>query len=358
MARIRVLVAEDSATVRGHLVEVLSADPGIEVVGQAIDGRQAAALCRELRPHVVTLDLAMPVLDGLAVTEQIMAHCPTPILIISGSHERGALFKTYDALVAGAIEVLEKPTGAEPAGSWERNLLSMVRMVARIKVITHLRGRISGQHRHSPESADIGAPHPPLSGQKIVAIGTSTGGPAALTAVLSALPAGYPWPIVVVIHLSLGFGTSFVHWLAQQVQLPVAMAEDGQRLSEFPGRILVARPDRHLVVRDGRLHYSDDPPLHSCRPAVDMLFLSLARERGAEVIACLLTGMGRDGAQGLLAIRRAGGMTIAEDESTSVVFGMPGEAVRLEAALMVLPVTRIGRQLLELAELAPPGGRA
>jgi len=357
MARIRVLVAEDSATVREHLVEVLNADPGMEVVGQATDGREAATLCRELRPHVVTLDLAMPFMDGLAVTEQIMAHCPTPILIISGSRERGEAFKTYDALAAGAIEVLEKPSGDEAEGSWERNLLSMVRMVSRIKVITHLRGRISGQHRHSPESADIAVPQTSVSGQKVVAIGTSTGGPAALMAVLSALPTGYPWPILVVIHLSRGFGTSFVHWLAQQVRLPVAMAEDGQRLAAHAGHVLVARPDRHLVLREGVLQYTDDPPLHSCKPAVDALFLSLARERGADVVACLLTGMGRDGAQGLLAIRRAGGVTIAEDESSSVVFGMPGEAIRLDAATLVMPVSRIGRHLLQLAETASPRER-
>jgi len=265
--------------------------------------------------------------------------------------ERGAVFKTYDALAAGAIEVLEKPRGDDVADSWERGFLAMVRTVSRIKVITHLRGRLAGRHLHSAETSRERPAALPPSTQKIVAIGTSTGGPAALMSVLSDLAPDFPWPILVVIHLSPNFGASFVQWLAQSLRLPVSLAQDGQELSSLQGRVVVSAPDQHLVVRDGCLRYCDDPPIHSCRPAVDALFLSLARERGADTIAVLLTGMGRDGAQGLLAIRQAGGVTIAEDESTAVVFGMPGEAVRIDAASLILPLPLIGPQL---ARWSPP----
>jgi two-component system chemotaxis response regulator CheB len=357
MARIRVLVVEDSPTVRRHLVDVLNADPGMEVVGEATDGLQATQLCRDLRPHVMTLDLAMPVMDGLAVTEHVMAHCPTPILIISGSMERGEIFKTYDALAAGAIEVLEKPRGNEIGGAWERSFLAMVRTVSRIKVFTHLRGRLSGRHLHSAENTAQRTYAKPGSSLKIVAIGTSTGGPAALMSVLSELTPDFPYPILVVIHLSPNFGESFVQWLAQQIRLPVSLARGGQQLSSLRGQVVVAAPDQHLVVRDGHLRISDEPPLHSCKPAVDALFLSLARERGADCIAVLLTGMGRDGALGLLAIRKSGGVTIAEDESTAVVFGMPAEAIRLDGASLVLPLPLIGPHLARYVGLEQQEGR-
>jgi two-component system chemotaxis response regulator CheB len=343
MARIRVMVVEDSQTVRRHLVEVLGQDADLEVVGEAHDGEQATQMCRELRPDVITLDLAMPVMDGLAVTEHIMAHYPTPILIISGSHERGELFKTYDALAAGAIDVLDKPRGNELKDSWERSLLSAVKLVSRIKVITHLRGRIAGRQKHG-----IGARPRSTSAPRVVAIGTSTGGPGALTTVLGSLGPGFPLPVLVVIHLSQAFAAAFASWLAQQVAIPVSMAEDGQPVATAAGKVLLAAPERHLVLKDGVLRYTTDPPLHSCRPAVDVLFQSVAGDAGDRCIGCLLTGMGRDGAQGLLAIRRAGGATIAESEATAVVYGMPREAIQLDAAERVLPLHEIGPQIAQL----------
>jgi two-component system, chemotaxis family, protein-glutamate methylesterase/glutaminase len=144
MEKVRVLVAEDSLTVRKRLCEVFSADPGFELIGEACDGKQAIEMCRELRPDVMTMDMIMPVMSGLAATEYIMAHCPTPILVVSSSFNRGEMFKTYDALAAGAVDALEKPTGDEPEGSWERNLVAHVKLVAKIRVITHPRARLSG----------------------------------------------------------------------------------------------------------------------------------------------------------------------------------------------------------------------
>src|SRR6266851_8415879 len=178
MRKTRVLVVEDSATVRQRLVDILASDPEVELVGEAPDGKRAIELCQQCRPDVITMDMMLPVMSGFSATEYIMAHCPTPILVVSASINRGELFKIYEALAAGAVDVLEKPTGAEPDGAWERRFLSTVKLVARIRVITHPRARLSDLRRRVPESAPP-LPDPPRTGQRyaLVAIGASTGGP-------------------------------------------------------------------------------------------------------------------------------------------------------------------------------------
>jgi two-component system chemotaxis response regulator CheB len=336
-ARLRVLVVEDSITVRKRLCEVLASDPEVEVVGEAADGRQAIEACRSLKPDVMTMDMMLPLMTGLAATEYIMAHCPTPILIVSASFNRGELFKTYDALAAGAVDVLEKPSGHEPDDGWDQRLLTSVKRVARIRVITHLRARLNAR-RELPA-----APRRPWCG--LVAIGASTGGPGAIVEVLRALPAPLKVPVLVVLHIGESFGAAFADWLDAQTPHRAAFAVDGEPLAAAAGRVVMAPPGRHLVVRQGRLHLSDEAERHSCRPSVDRLFESLAAEHGAVTAACLLTGMGRDGAAGLLDIRRAGGLTIVQDEATSVVYGMPREAVLLGAAERVLPLGEIGPAL-------------
>jgi two-component system chemotaxis response regulator CheB len=335
---IRVLVVEDSLTVRKRLVEVLSGDPELEVVGEAEDGRRGIELCQRLRPDVVTLDMMMPVMTGVAAAEYIMAYCPTPILVVSASTNRGELFRTYDALAAGAIDVLDKPIGTEDDGSWEARLRSTVKLISRIKVITHPRGRLGGLSRPAPLSS--GEPPPRTS---LVAIGGSTGSPAALVEILRRVPQDFPHAILLVVHINEPFGAAFAEWLDGLSPVRVRYARDGERLAER-GRatVLMAPPGRHLVVERGALRLDDRPERHSCKPSVDVLFESIARDCGADALACLLTGMGRDGAQGLLAIRQAGGATIAQDQATSVVFGMPREAIILGAAQRVLPLHEIG----------------
>ncbi len=347
MTRLRVLVVEDSATVRGRLVEVLASDPEIDVVGEAGDGKQAIELCRDLRPDVVTLDMMMPVMTGVAVTEYIMAHFPTPILIVSASTNRGELFRTYDALAAGAVEVLEKPAGDEAEGAWERRFISTVKLVSRIKVITHPRLRI-GTLGRSPAGPPV--PQRPSGPGKCtaVAIGASTGGPAAVVEILRTLPVVFPVPVLLVIHIGEPFGAAFADWLDGQSGHRVSFAKDGERLSGVRGRVVMAPPDRHLIVQDGLLRLTSGPERHSCRPSVDVLFESIAKTLAPAVAACLLTGMGRDGAAGLRAIRDGGGLTIAQDEATSVVFGMPREAILLGAAEQILPIDRIGPALAAL----------
>ncbi len=346
MPKIRVLVIEDSVTVRKHLCAVLSADQGIDVVAEAADGRQAIELCAELHPDVVTMDMMMPVMTGLAATEFIMAYCPTPILVVSSSLNRGELFKTYDALAAGALDVLEKPNGDEAGDDWERNLVSMVKLLSRIKVITHLRGR----HQALREPADTLAPvgHARTVGTNrcdVIAIGASTGGPGAIIEVLRGLPSAFAIPILFVLHISKPFAAAFADWLDGQSAHRVAYATDGQAVSSAAGRVIMAPPDQHMVVKNGRVRLTDDAERHSCRPSVDVLFESLAGEFGPSATGCILTGMGHDGAAGLLALRRAGALTIAQDEATSVVYGMPREAVLLGAAQRVLPLGDIGLAL-------------
>jgi two-component system, chemotaxis family, protein-glutamate methylesterase/glutaminase len=348
----RVLVVEDSLTVRRYLCGLLAADPEIELAGEAADGKAAIELCRTLRPDIVTIDMMLPVMSGLAATEYIMAHCPTPILVVSSSFNRGEVFKTYDALAAGAVDVLEKPTGSEPEGAWQRAFLAKVKLIARIPVITHPRLRLAGL-RHSMPSPP---PAMPKRQPAVIAIGASTGGPAAIVEVLRGMPAAIRQPILFVLHINEPFGHPFAEWLDGQTSLRVAYAADGDPVTAAGGRVVMAPPGCHLIVRDGRLRLTRDPERHSCRPSVDVLFESAAREYGGAAAAALLTGMGRDGAAGLLAIRRAGGVTIAQDEASSVVYGMPREAVALGAAERILPLNEIGPALGALAG-APVAGR-
>ncbi|HEX3696276.1 MAG TPA: chemotaxis-specific protein-glutamate methyltransferase CheB [Polyangia bacterium] len=352
--KVRVLVVEDSLTVRRRLCDVLSGDPEIEVVGEAENGQAAIELCDKLRPSVITLDMILPVMSGLAATEYVMAHFPTPILVVSASFNRGEVFKTFDALAAGAVDVLEKPRGDEPDGQWERTFLSTVKMVSRIKVITHLRARLGPLGRATrptppPLAAGLGA----LAGGggkvlRVVAVGASTGGPGALVEVLRALPSSFSLPVLMVLHIDEPFGASFADWLSSQIERSVVYPREGEALAAHAGNVVMAPPGSHLVVDGSRLRLTAAPERHSCRPSVDVLFESLAQEMGPATAAGLLTGMGRDGAAGLLRIRQAGGRTIAQDEATSVVYGMPREAALLGAAEQVLPLPEIGPALLAI----------
>jgi two-component system, chemotaxis family, protein-glutamate methylesterase/glutaminase len=349
MRKVRVLVVEDSSTVRHYLCELLAAHPEIDLVGSAENGKRAIELCESLRPDVISMDMMLPIVSGLRATEYIMAHFPTPILVVSSSFNRGELFQTYEALAAGAVDALEKPRGDESDEKWEREFVSMLKLVSRIRVITHLRGRMDARARPSLEE-----PAAPANGHaaspKLVVLGASTGGPSALVEILRNIPAPFPLPILIVLHLNEPFGKAFAEWLDGQTDHHVGFAADGDAVSALGGRVVLAPPDFHLVVQDGRLRLNGDAERHFCRPSVDVLLESVAREYGGASLGCLLTGMGRDGAAGLLMLRRAGATTIAQDESTCVVYGMPREAVLLGAAQRVLPLGEIGAALVTFAQ--------
>ncbi|HEY9724661.1 MAG TPA: chemotaxis protein CheB, partial [Oscillatoriaceae cyanobacterium] len=258
---IRVLVVDDSLTVRRHLMEVLGADQRFEVIGEAENGHAAIGLCDRLRPDVVTLDMVMPEVDGLAATEHIMAYFPTPILIVSASINRGEVFHTYDALAAGAVDVFEKPRALENGEAWATRFREQVRRVSRIKVITHPRLKLGGTRASAP----IGVPEPRAPRPyTLVALGASTGGPSAIASIVRALPADFALPILVVLHIGEAFGPTFADWLQTQTSLPVRQAVDGEPLPP-PGeaRVIVAPAEHHLELAAGRLRVRRGPERHS-----------------------------------------------------------------------------------------------
>ncbi len=357
MAPIRVLVVEDSLTVRMHLCETIESDPAFEVVGVLADGRFVLDCCRTLRPDVITLDMELPGMNGVEVTRRVMADCATPILVVSASFNRGRGLNTFDAVEAGAVDVLDKSrAGRDPL--WSAELLARLRQVARIRVISRPHAELTARALPGGTPEKIAARgalgDPPPEGFGIVAVGGSVGGPAAVAFILASLPRSFPVSLAVVLHVAPGFGTMLVEWLGRLSVLPVTTATDGAPVPPA-GRgatVFVARPERHLVVSEGRLRLTDAPEVHSCRPSVDVLFESIAAEYGRRGIGCLLTGMGRDGAAGLLAMRRAGARTIAQDEATSAVYGMPRAAIDRGAAELVRPLDEIASTIAELA-----GGR-
>ncbi|HLL54710.1 MAG TPA: chemotaxis protein CheB, partial [Myxococcaceae bacterium] len=317
-------------------------------------------------PHVMTLDMAMPGADGIRVTEEIMATIPTPILIVSAAENRGEVLQTFDALAAGAMDVLEKPSGDANDTAWETQLRKLVKRTSRVTAIRRPKRQTPAAGHTAPPppapSQPVPAPRAPPrqpapahgKGYQLVAIGASTGGPGAVAHVLSQLPARFPLPVLVVIHIGRLFGESLAQWLDTQGKLRVTMARDGEPLPvRGEGRVVLAPPDRHLLVERGRLRLDDGPERNYSRPSVDVLFDSLAQEMGAGVVAALLTGMGNDGASGLLKLRQAGGLTIAQDETSSVVYGMPRAAVRMGAAGHILALPELAHFLVTLSEPSP-----
>lgn len=357
--RTRVLVVEDSLTIRKAIVEILAHDPELEVVGQTRDGKEAIELTARLRPDVITMDMMLYDMSGLEATQQIMAKFPTPILVVSASLNRGEVYKTYEALASGALDVFEKPSAGMPTEAWGKALREKLKKISKIPVITHVRAlkeRRTGSTSSPGVSISQNKPRafaPAISGRqdlRLVAIGASTGGPRALTQVLGDLPPDFGLPILVVIHMAEAFGPAFASWLGSQISIPTALAEDNEFLGKRgETRVIVAPPGKHMVVDRERIRLSLAPERHSCRPSVDVLFESIAEHFGSVTVACLLTGMGHDGARGLLEIRNAGGTTIAQDEETSIVFGMPKEAIKLGGATFVLPIQAIGPALVKVA---------
>ncbi len=344
---IKVLVVEDSPVVREFLVHILGADPGIQVIGTANDGEQALEAVARQRPDVITMDIHMPKLDGLEATRRIMETYPTPIVIVSGSTDPREVSTTFRAMEAGAVAVLRRPAGIGHPDheASARELVQTVKLMSEVKVI-----RRWPKAGRQPELAPPAQAHdaPIEAKARVVAIGASTGGPPVLQTILSALPKDFPLPILIVQHMATGFTQGFVQWLAQTSSLPVHLATHDERIR--PGHVYVAPDEFQMrVERGGKIVLTKDEPENGLRPSVSYLLRSVAEVYGRDAVAGLLSGMGRDGAEELKLLRDRGATTFAQDKESSVVHGMPGEAIKLDAATFILPPEKIPAVLTNLA---------
>jgi two-component system chemotaxis response regulator CheB len=364
--RLRLLIVDDSALMRRTLRMIFESDPTICVVGEAANGREVLKLVPELRPDVITMDVRMPLMDGLETTEWLMAYHPTPILVLTASLSSYDIDITFKMLGAGALDIVEKPRFTDPV-ALERirhDLVRRVKLLARVRVVTHLRGkrRLEGGEFqiHSEQPQRVAFEPRRVSTQQlpsnieetsrsviprrcesqskvqasIVVIGASTGGPRVVRQILAGLPSSFGAAILVVQHIAEGFSAGLVEWFASACTLSVALASEGDKLS--PGTVFVV-PARHdlLVQNDQRIHLNTLPVLLQ-RPSVDITMQSVAEVYKSQAIGILLTGMGRDGAIGMQSIRRAGGYAIAQHEATCTIYGMPRAAIELNAVDAVL----------------------
>lgn len=338
----RVLIADDSATVRMHLANLINATPGLRVIGEARDGEEVIELTRELRPDVISMDINMPRLNGLDATQRIMSETPTPVVVVSTLVDRNVDL-AFQAMESGALAVVEKPPHRNEATfeTKRQQFIKTLVAMAGVKVIRRGRTGLLSQAGNLRPTGVTGLL--PQATPEILAIGASAGGPSALTSLLRDLPPDLPIPIVVVQHMAPDFINGLARWLARATRKLVTVAGDGHsleagvvHLSPGTAHLTVSRVNGVLVSRliDGPGHYR-------YQPSIDILFHSVAISCGAAAIGLILTGMGDDGADGLLAMRRAGARTFAQDQASSIVFGMPGAAVERGAAERVVSLANL-----------------
>ena len=335
--RLRVLVVDDSNTQRQMLAKLLTDDPDIEGAGLASNGSEAVQAVARLRPDVVTLDDRMPVMGGLEAARQIMSETPTPIVMISAARGEEARRLAADALSAGVLAVQGKRALSNGRADAITDLVRLIKGMATVRVSRNQRG--DSNRVDASKTAVL---------PEVVAIGASTGGPQAIRAILARLPESFRLPILVVQHTVVGYSQTLADWLVGGTQLPVRVAQDGQALDHHG--VFVAPTGRHLAVRGRQLALLDTAPVSLHRPSATVLFKSVAASYGARAVGVLLTGMGDDGAAGLLELKRVGAVTIAQDEASSVVFGMPAEAMRVGAVEHALPPSQIATLLKMLAD--------
>jgi two-component system chemotaxis response regulator CheB len=356
MKRIRVLIADDSSLARSLLRSFLEAERDMEVVGEAANGREAIELARELKPDLITMDIEMPVMNGMEAIEEIMCSKATPILVVSSvADARNAL----DAVGRGALEVVSKPDySPEEAASF----VAKVRMLAGLMVITRLRPRKGLTNLSSIPAAPAASAPPSVSPaasaaggySRIFAIACSTGGPQALAQILPALPEDFPCPVIIAQHISDGFAGGMVEWLERLCKLPVRLAAEGDLLQA--GVIHISPSERHCSVTPGRrIAFIERVPQDIYHPSCDMLLASVAEVFGRQAIGLILTGMGRDGAQGIARIRAKGGLTLGQDEPSSIVYGMNRVAIEAGEVQRVLPLDAIAGEMVRLSAATGSG---
>jgi two-component system chemotaxis response regulator CheB len=356
MGKTRVLIIDDSALVRSLLTEIINREPDMEAIGAAPDPLAAREMIRSLNPDVLTLDVEMPKMDGLDFLERLMRLRPMPVVMVSTLTERGAEV-TLRALELGAVDFVAKPRIGIASGMQElaRDITDRIRAAAQAK----LHRRAGAPQAPAPEGQAKARPasYSRPSTEKLIAIGASTGGTEAIREVLTRLPADCP-AVLITQHMPPGFTRSFAQRLDSLCRITVSEAEDGERV--LPGHAYIAPGGRHMrLARSGSNYVAaidDGEPVNRHRPSVDVLFRSVAANAGPNALGVMLTGMGKDGAVAMLEMKRAGSFTIAQDEASCIVFGMPKEAIALGAVDEVLPVTRIAERLQ--SRLAEFGGVA
>jgi two-component system, chemotaxis family, protein-glutamate methylesterase/glutaminase len=347
--RVRVLVVEDSPAVRELLIHVLSSDPEIKVVGVSRSGEEAIEAAGQLKPDVITMDIHLPKMNGFDATRRIMETCPTPVVIVSGSANTGEATTTTRATQAGALAVVSKPDGQGRVGHEDRaaKLIQAVKLMSEVKVLTRWARPPRGDAVREQSPARQLGRSGSIAPFQVVAIGASTGGPPVLQTILSRLPKDFPIPVLVVQHMADGFVEWFVDWLAQGCAVRVQVAAQGDLI--LPGHVYLAPDGAHMNVgMGGRLWLSQEDPENGLRPSVSHLFRSVANTYGGNAIGVLLTGMGKDGAKELKLMKDEGAITLVQDKASSVVHGMPREALSLDAASYVLSPDKIAEAMISL----------
>jgi two-component system chemotaxis response regulator CheB len=341
MSAIRVLIVEDSPVVGEHLRRIISADPRLEVAAIATSGEDAIDMVERLRPDVISMDIRLPGIQGFEATQRIMAECPTPIIVVSGI-DMEAMTLTMRALRAGALSVVEKPASSthEDYGALAAKLCTQLAIMSEVHVV-----------RQRPIAARLpvrpSARRTANTTYRVLGIAASTGGPGALMQVLCGLGPDFPLPIAVVQHMTPSFLTGFADWLESVTPFSVSIVDRPMQL--LSGKVYLAPPrDSHMIVNGLTGLCEDRPPIGGHRPSANALFSSMARSLAGDAIGLQLTGMGDDGAAGLLELKKAGAYTIAEDESTAVVYGMPAAAAQLGAIREILPLGEIAPRILKL----------
>lgn len=346
-APVRVMLVEDSLVVRQLLAHIVSRDPRLALVAAVASGEEALREIHRVRPDVISMDIRLPGIDGLETTRRIMAERPTPIVVVADAVEDSSLKISMNALRAGALSVVEKPvgTGHRAYEAVSDQICTQLRIMSQVPVI---RRRPIGAERLARPDSPREEPRgtiPATQAPSVLAVAASTGGPPAFAKLLGALPADFSLPVLLVQHMGAAFMEGFADWLNGVVPLTVVLAGEGVR--PVSGHVYVAPGDRHLTLGPGGLlTLLDEPPVGGQRPSATLLFRSVARVAGPRGLGVLLTGMGEDGAAGLLDMHLAGAATIAEHESSAVVYGMPAAAVRLRAAGSVLPLDLIAPRIL------------
>jgi two-component system chemotaxis response regulator CheB len=342
---IHVVVVDDSPTARELLVALLQSTEGIDVVGTAVDGEHSIRMVRQLRPDVVTMDVRMPVMDGLEATRRIMRVQPTPIVIVTNSTTRADMDLTFEALQAGALTIVRKP-GLADAETCDK-VIQAVRLMSSVTVVRRWRETDSQKpDTQLPDDWQLSTKH--KRQVQRIGIAASTGGPAALAEILKALPASFQVPILVVQHITQGFAIGLAEWLDNITPLHVRIASHGD--VPRPGTVILSPDDYHMrVSSSGVIELCKEPPYKGLRPSANHLFYSLAEAYGPRAMGIVLTGMGDDGAEGITALHKAGGLTIAQNEPSCVIYGMPHEAVTRNAIDRVLTPEQIAKVLGQLA---------